>query len=501
MRRTGTLPPNRSWLPLTVAALVLAGCSDGPTPTGVDLSSPAKPEVAFTTIGTAPTLTHTVVKGGDDAQFDGHISGSLVSYVSMGTVLGSSSWIRYHDLVTGIDEVVPNGEFGFSPDVDGSRIVFSGFTPTSWGILLYVAGGTAATELAPTPGAQRFQPAIGGNTVAWLEFGVFGGVELAFDIVAYDLATGMTTRLTNDALVDKAVAVSPDGSVIVWTRCQTPSAPGVYGSNCDIWKAVNSAGGWTTSAITVSPGEEAEPDTDGQIVVYASTRSGETDIYWQLLAGGAEHQVELPGVQGSPSISEGVIAFHSADAVAVGFADVNVWAYDSETDVAFKLTTAPGIEAYSDVWVSPAGLVRVVYTATNDSPAYEDIYAVSFQRPVVADLYEFAGFFQPVDNNPAVNKAKAGSAIPVKFSLGGDRGLDIFALGYPLTRAGTCDLTGSDLIEETVTAGGSSLTYDPVTAQYTYVWKTNKAWAGTCRQLVVGLNDGTTHTAWFNFVK
>jgi hypothetical protein len=36
--------------------------------------------------------------------------------------------------------------------------------------------------------------------------------------------------------------------------------------------------------------------------------------------------------------------------------------------------------------------------------------------------YNFSGFFQPVDNLPTLNIAKAGSAIPVKFSLGGDQG-------------------------------------------------------------------------------
>jgi len=32
-----------------------------------------------------------------------------------------------------------------------------------------------------------------------------------------------------------------------------------------------------------------------------------------------------------------------------------------------------------------------------------------------------------------------------------------------------------------------------------YVWKTNKAWAGTCRQLDVQLSDGTDHLADFEF--
>jgi len=34
-----------------------------------------------------------------------------------------------------------------------------------------------------------------------------------------------------------------------------------------------------------------------------------------------------------------------------------------------------------------------------------------------------------------------------------------------------------------------------------YVWKTDSAWAGTCRQLLVTLNDGTQHIAYFQFTK
>ena len=38
--------------------------------------------------------------------------------------------------------------------------------------------------------------------------------------------------------------------------------------------------------------------------------------------------------------------------------------------------------------------------------------------------------------------------------------------------------------------------------QYLFVWKTDKAWAGTCRQLSVKFNDGSAaHTAIFRFVK
>jgi hypothetical protein len=105
-----------------------------------------------------------------------------------------------------------------------------------------------------------------------------------------------------------------------------------------------------------------------------------------------------------------------------------------------------------------------------------------------------------VNNLPTLNMVNAGRAIPVKFSLGGDRGLDVFAAGYPRSQEIACDTSLEvDGIEETVTAGGSSLAYDAAADRYQYVWKSSEAWAGTCRQLVVKLRDGSTHRAAFRF--
>jgi hypothetical protein len=116
--------------------------------------------------------------------------------------------------------------------------------------------------------------------------------------------------------------------------------------------------------------------------------------------------------------------------------------------------------------------------------------------------YNFTGFFRPVDNLPVLNVAKAGSGIPVKFSLNGNHGLNILANGYPLSGAVACSATEvGDIVDETVNAGGSSLNYDALTDQYIYVWKTQKSWAGSCRILVVRLNDGTDKIAKFQFTK
>lgn len=71
---------------------------------------------------------------------------------------------------------------------------------------------------------------------------------------------------------------------------------------------------------------------------------------------------------------------------------------------------------------------------------------------------------------------------------------------YPKSRQVECDNGAPvDAVEETVAAGGSGLQYDPPMQQYTYVWKTEKAYAGTCRKFVLGLNDSSNHTALLRF--
>jgi hypothetical protein len=117
-------------------------------------------------------------------------------------------------------------------------------------------------------------------------------------------------------------------------------------------------------------------------------------------------------------------------------------------------------------------------------------------------VYDFKGFFSPVDNLPVFNQVKAGSAVPVKFSLSGNQGPNIFAEGYPRVHQLSCDTQAPiDDIEQTVSAASSSLSYDATADRYNYVWKTDKAWANSCRQLVLKLNDGTEHRADFRFPK
>lgn len=144
--------------------------------------------------------------------------------------------------------------------------------------------------------------------------------------------------------------------------------------------------------------------------------------------------------------------------------------------------------------VFPAGTTTVTATADDGRG---NTSSCSF---TVTVLYNFEGFFAPVGNLPTFNQVNAGRAIPVKFSLDGNKGLGIFAADHPASQQINCNSSApvSELVE-TLSAGGSSLSYDASSDRYNYVWKTESAWAGTCRQLVVKLNDGSTHTALFKF--
>jgi hypothetical protein len=142
--------------------------------------------------------------------------------------------------------------------------------------------------------------------------------------------------------------------------------------------------------------------------------------------------------------------------------------------------------------VFPVGPTTVTATATD---AHGNTASCTF---TVTVLYNFTGFFSPVGNAPALNAVNAGKAIPVKFSLSGDKGLNIFVVNNPYTTSLNCSTSDPGVdVTETVTAGGSSLSYG--SNQYVYTWKTESAWAGTCRQLVMTLNDGSVHVANFKF--
>lgn len=121
---------------------------------------------------------------------------------------------------------------------------------------------------------------------------------------------------------------------------------------------------------------------------------------------------------------------------------------------------------------------------------------VNYTVNPVSNGYVWGGFAAPL-----VNTVNAGAAAPIKFSLGGDFGLAVLAAGYPVSQQIVCGSDGSTStmpLEATV-ANGGGLQFDPTTNLYSYVWKTNKAWANTCRRLLLRFTDGSEQVALFHF--
>jgi hypothetical protein len=111
--------------------------------------------------------------------------------------------------------------------------------------------------------------------------------------------------------------------------------------------------------------------------------------------------------------------------------------------------------------------------------------------------YDLRGPFAPVDPAPVVNTARAGMAIPVRFSLGGDHGLDVLA-SAPRVSAATCG-SRRDAVEWALPLPflRSALAYEPRSRQYVYLWVTDRSMRG-CRELTLTFRDGSTLRTLFS---
>jgi Bacterial Ig-like domain (group 3) len=113
--------------------------------------------------------------------------------------------------------------------------------------------------------------------------------------------------------------------------------------------------------------------------------------------------------------------------------------------------------------------------------------------------YDFDGFFLPVRNLPTVNRWKAGVPVPIRFSLNGYSGQRPEAAGYP--RSNRCGGGDVELVARGAARTRAAFEYARRSGRYTMIWKTDRDWAGTCREFVLRLDDGSVHMARFRFVK
>ena len=248
----------------------------------------------------------------------------------------------------------------------------------------------------------------------------------------------------------------------------------VYASSIGAWKVTVKHG--ATLRLAGAP----NPSQVGQPVTFSATLTSSIVATPTGTVTFAVDQPEVPARQHEVPVGANGIAQWTTSALSVGIHKI--------------YATYNGDANFAPTWVminksaSPAGLAPQAAIDEATGTRWIDITHTVH--------WPFTGFFAPVDNN-ALNAAKAGSAIPVKFGLGGDQGLDIFAAGYPKAVRTSCDTGESaDAVEEYVVASTSGLKYDAASGRYQYNWKTTKGVTG-CYQLQLGLKDGSVHTADF----
>jgi Tol biopolymer transport system component len=314
--------------------------------------------------------TLTAVNDGPGDQTDPHVSGDVVAYTS--SVAGEVE-IRYHNLRTGADAGIPNnGGADFNPDISGSTIVYTHLA-ADHSRSVYMFDTTTAgppVELDAQSGHLGDQPAIGNQTVVWA---AFDGSTDPPELMVYDLDTRTTTRLTDDQAGELNPAVSPDGSVIVWEKCYH------FSIDCDIWQATRSGSGWTTAQLTDTAADERDPDTDGRIVVYHSSRGGDgSDIFWQPVGGGVEHDLALADQQQNASVSGNLVVFEHFDMTAPT-PSYDILLYDILGDRVYRITQTSVNETFPDIAVAPDGQVHAVWTTREGED--HNVYALTFRRP------------------------------------------------------------------------------------------------------------------------
>jgi hypothetical protein len=242
--------------------------------------------------------------------------------------------------------------------------------------------------------------------------------------------------------------------------------------------------------------------SNAQSVVFTATEAGEYDItvavhdegvgsYHTVPAGFTLHVLPAPEPNDTtlPTIT---ITTPSNNAVyLLNEAVLADYSCEDEADGSGLASCDGDVESGQPVDTSSVGVKSFTVNAA-DNAGNEDSLTHTYSV-----VYDFDGFFNPVRIGQT-NMAQAGRAIPMKFSLNGDQGLDIIVSGYPTSQPIACNgANGDELVTET--AGNSSLSYDSQTDEYTYVWKTERSWSGQCRTFVLKLDDGTQHTASFQF--
>lgn len=151
-----------------------------------------------------------------------------------------------------------------------------------------------------------------------------------------------------------------------------------------------------------------------------------------------------------------------------------------------------------DTDISLLSLGECELTATQDgNEAYLPAPSVTVR---IAVVYPFA-LRLPTLPPPTLNAEKAGTSVTVHFAVGGNLGMNIFAVGSPASQQVSCTNPSTELepLAATTPLNGNGLSFNPGGDFYKYTWRTTRLWAGTCRRFVLTLRDGASYSVYYRF--
>ncbi|MEA2521600.1 MAG: hypothetical protein QOI81_1246, partial [Actinomycetota bacterium] len=252
----------------------------------------------------------------------------------------------------------------------------------------------------------------------------------------------------------------------------------------DIARAVVPAGGTvSTSTGATTPGDPISTTVTSPQAGLISIREGVSDV--ALPSGFAilGSQIRISAPSATPSDPLRLTFEFNASIIPAGqdASTIQVFRDSTAAPACLGSVAADPDPCVVDRQALAGGSARITVLSSHAS-AWTG--AVSTAPPA----FPFTGFFSPLSNEPALNKVNAGSSLPVKFGLGGDRGLGVLAAGFPKVQPIDCSSLAPS---GTPVPATGKLTY--ATDKYTYTWTTPKSLANTCQQLVVKLSDTTQH--------
>lgn len=205
---------------------------------------------------------------------------------------------------------------------------------------------------------------------------------------------------------------------------------------------------------------------------------------WQpgpVIGTGGNLRIDLTPPTLAPSVSPNPVPLN-------GTATASPNASDALSGIDTALTSCGPVNT------STVGLHMVSCTATDragNTRTASATYTVGFV---------FGGFDPPVNGN-GPNSVNSGRAVPLKFTVRDANGVPVTSLTSVSVTAITapCDLGVTPDLPAEKPANRGLLNHGG--GSYSWVWKTPKSYAGSCKTLRLDLGDGLFHTASFRFVK